>query len=143
MYIYSAYAHPVGSVKQMCTLMFTTSVCCTHLHMHGAHNTSECMHTLRKNVMGSCMRAYATVHQLLCHGSYCKLIWRLARASCRLSFAARSCRPFCCLEQTRLPCRPHPVCLWFTLAHDRGSHPRRKSIFAAIFAGFSYNEVTP
>ena len=26
MYIYSAYAHPVASVKQMCTLMFTTSV---------------------------------------------------------------------------------------------------------------------
>jgi len=31
-------------------------------------------------------------------------------------------------------CRPHPVCLWFTLAHGRGSHPRHKSIFAAIFA---------
>ena len=24
MYVYSAYAHPVASVKQMCTLMFTT-----------------------------------------------------------------------------------------------------------------------
>jgi hypothetical protein len=33
-------------------------------------------------------------------------------------------------------CGPHPVCLWFTLALDRGSHPRQKSIFAAIFAGF-------
>jgi len=31
------------------------------------------------------------------------LILRLARASCRLLFAARSCRPFCCLEQTRRP----------------------------------------
>jgi len=30
---------------------------------------------------------------------------------------------------------PHPVCLWFTLAHGRGSHPRQKSILAAIFAG--------
>ena len=30
-----AYAHPVESVKQMCTLMFTTSVHRTHLHMHG------------------------------------------------------------------------------------------------------------
>jgi len=29
---------------------------------------------------------------------------------------------------------PHPVCLWFTLAHGRGSHPRQKSMFAAIFA---------
>ena len=33
-------------------------------------------------------------------------------------------------------CGPHPVCLWFTLAHGRGSHPRQKSISAAIFAGF-------
>ena len=24
--IHSAYAHPVASVKQMCTLMFTTSI---------------------------------------------------------------------------------------------------------------------
>jgi len=32
-------------------------------------------------------------------------------------------------------CGPHPVCLWFTLAHGRGSHPWQKSIFAAIFAG--------
>ena len=35
-------------------------------------------------------------------------------------------------------CRPHPVCLWFTLAHGRGSHPRQKSIFAAIFAWFRF-----
>ena len=34
-------------------------------------------------------------------------------------------------------CGPHPVCLWFTLALGRGSHPRQKSIFAAIFAGVS------
>ena len=33
-------------------------------------------------------------------------------------------------------CGPHPVCLWFTLTHVRGSHPRQKCIFAAIFAGF-------
>ena len=26
MYIYSAYAHPVASLKKICTLMFTTSV---------------------------------------------------------------------------------------------------------------------
>jgi len=31
-----AYAHPPASVKQMCTLMFTTPVWRTHLHMHGA-----------------------------------------------------------------------------------------------------------
>ena len=38
MYIYSAYAHPVASVKQMRTLMFTTSVQRTHLRMHGAQS---------------------------------------------------------------------------------------------------------
>ena len=32
---------------------------------------------------------------------------------------------------------PHPVCLWFTLALGRGSHPRQKPMFAAIFAGFT------
>jgi len=34
----------------------------------------------------SCMRAYPTVVQLLCHGSYCELILSLAQTSCRLSF---------------------------------------------------------
>ena len=33
-------------------------------------------------------------------------------------------------------CGPYLVCLWFTHALGRGSHPRQKSIFAAIFAGF-------
>jgi len=35
------------------------------------------------------MQTYATVQKLLCHGSYCELILSLARASYRLSFAAR------------------------------------------------------
>jgi len=35
----------------------------------------------------SCMRAYATVQQLLCHGSYCELILSLARTPCRLSLS--------------------------------------------------------
>ena len=39
--------------------------------------------------MDSCMRAYSTVQQLLCHGSYCELILSLARTSCRLLFADR------------------------------------------------------
>jgi len=39
--------------------------------------------------MDSCMRAYSTVQQLLCHGSYCELILSLARTSCRLLFTAR------------------------------------------------------
>jgi len=43
------------------------------------------------------MRAYATVQQFFCHGSYCKLILSLARASCRLSFLPTLlplCHPF-------------------------------------------------
>jgi len=35
----------------------------------------------------SCMRAYATVQHLLCHGNYCELILSLARTSCSLSFS--------------------------------------------------------
>jgi len=35
------------------------------------------------------MRAYSTMQQLLCHGSYCKLILSLAQTSCRLLFTAR------------------------------------------------------
>ena len=66
------YAHPVASVKQMCTLMFTTSVKHTHLHMHDAHNTCECIHTLRKN-------AYGLVHARLCHGAEASLPWKLLR----------------------------------------------------------------
>jgi len=49
------------------------------------------MHTYSPQKMHthSCMRAYATVQKFLCHGSYCEHILSLARASCRLSFAAR------------------------------------------------------
>jgi len=39
--------------------------------------------------MDSCMRAYSTVQQLLCHGGYCELILSLARTSCRLLITAR------------------------------------------------------
>ena len=39
--------------------------------------------------MDSYMRAYATVQELLCHGSYCELILSLLRTSCRLSLADR------------------------------------------------------
>jgi len=39
--------------------------------------------------MDLCMHAYATMQQLLCHGSDCELILSLARTSCRLSFASR------------------------------------------------------
>ena len=46
--------------------------------------------------MDSCIRAYSTVQQLLCHGSYCehRLILSLARTLCRMLFTARpSARP--------------------------------------------------
>ena len=39
--------------------------------------------------MHPCMRAYATVQKLLCHGNYCELILGPVQASSRLSFAAR------------------------------------------------------
>ena len=48
------------------------------------------MQTLCKKMhIDSCMRAYSTVQQLLCHGGYCELILSLARTSCRLLFTAR------------------------------------------------------
>jgi len=65
----------------------------------------------QKMHMHSGMRAYATMQKLLCHGSYCELILNLARALCRLSFAARSA---CCLDEIGRPTlfaqkiRPNP-----------------------------------
>ena len=54
------------------------------------NSTCKCMPTLCKKMhMDSCMRAYSTVQQLLCHGGYCELILSLARISCRLLFTAR------------------------------------------------------
>ena len=119
-------------------------------------------HSPQKMHMRSCMRAYATVQKLLCHGSYCELILSLALASCRMSFVVRSpsCSTksitWCCslkLEKSvqihaRHGCRcvlaqasfnhprwyrPHPVCLWFTLALGRGSHPRQ-NLFSLPFS---------
>jgi len=54
------------------------------------NNTCKCMPTLCKKMhMDSCMCAYSTVKQLLCHGGYCELILSLAQTSCRLLFTAR------------------------------------------------------
>jgi len=39
--------------------------------------------------MDSCVRAYSTVQQLLCHGGYCEIILSLVRTLCRLLFTAR------------------------------------------------------
>jgi len=81
------------------------------------NNTCKCMHTLCKKMrMDSCMRAYSTVQQLLCHGCYCELILSLARTSCRLLFTARpTARPLAgnLLRDVRLR-NPSKS----TLAHD-------------------------
>jgi len=45
--------------------------------------------SVQKMHMDSCMRAYSTVQQFLCHGGYCELILSLAWTSCRLLFTAR------------------------------------------------------
>ena len=99
--------------------------------------------------MHPCMRVYATVQKLLCHGNDCELVLSLARASYRLSFAARpatvstksvarhcSLKKFVQIHPWRGRrcgvahasfdhprwCRPHPVCLWFALeTWPRGS----------------------
>jgi len=57
--------------------------------MHGARNTSECMHTLRKN-------AYGLVYARLCNGAEASLPWKLLRAyleSCASIVQAVVCRP--------------------------------------------------
>ena len=74
------------------------------------------MPTLCKNMhMDSCMRAYSTVQQLLCHGGYCELILGLARTSCRLLFTAcptaRSLPALRDVVRSRNPSKS-------TLAHD-------------------------
>jgi len=117
--------------------------------------------------MDSCMRAYATVQKLLCHGSYCELILSLARASCRMSFAARppagstksvlqrcslkksvqihasSWRGRCCgVAQESFNhlrwCRPHPVCLLVALALGHRVYPSQRWIFAIFRASFNF-----
>jgi len=97
--------------------------------------------------------------------SYCELVMSLARESCRLSFADcppagstksvalrcslkksvqiyasswRGCRRGVAHASFDHPCwcRPHPVCLWFTLALAHRPHLRQNSIFAMGIAGF-------
>ena len=81
------------------------------------NNTCKCMPTLCKKMhMDSCMRAYSTVQQLLCHGGYCELILSLARTSCRMLFTARPTARFLAalrdVVRSRNPSKS-------TLAHDR------------------------
>ena len=115
----------------------------TPAHAWCSQHLSHCTpHSPGKMHMHSCMRAYATVQKLFCHGSYCELILSLAQISCNLSFAdlppAGSTRPTpsCRLDSTdgdyppasstrRTPSRldpPDAVCFKnpskSTLAHD-------------------------
>ena len=67
------------------------NICLTYTPAHAWCSTTP-VNTCRlsaKMHMDSCMRAYATVQQLLCHGSYCELTLSLVQTSCRLLFTAR------------------------------------------------------
>jgi len=70
--------------------------------MHGAHNTCECMNTLRKN-------AYGLVHARLCNGAEAPFPWKLLRIyleSCGSIVQAVVCRP---LLPPFLLSRPNPL----------------------------------
>jgi len=66
------------------------NICLTYTPAHAWCSTTpvNACRPSAKMHMDSCMCTYATVHQLLCHGSCCELILSLARTSCRLSFTA-------------------------------------------------------
>ena len=68
------------------------NICLTYTPAHAWCATTPvntCRLSAKKMHMDSCMRAYSTVQQLLCHGGYCELILSLARTSCRLLFTTR------------------------------------------------------
>ena len=67
------------------------NICLTYTPAHAWCSTTpvNACRLSAKMHMDSCMRAYATSQQLLCHGSYYELILSLARKSCRLSFTTR------------------------------------------------------
>ena len=73
----------------MCADVHNTCLTYTTAHAWCSQHLLKCTpHSPQKMHMHSCMCAYATVQKLLCHDCYCKLIFSLARASYRLSFAA-------------------------------------------------------
>ena len=111
----SAYAHLVASVSSnVYSDVHKTCLTYTPAHAWCSQTGGNACILSPKMHMHSCMRAYAMVKKLLCRKSYCELVLSLARASCSLSFAARSCCPSCCLDQTRHPTlfaqviRPNP-----------------------------------
>ena len=125
------------------------------------HGSIHTIPLAKKTHLHPCMRAYATVQKLLCHGNYCELILSPVRASLKPSSvdrpaagprksAARGCprkTSFQIHVSSRLGrrrsvaqasfnhprwCRPHSVCLWSHLQLGREGHPFKKSI-SAIF----------
>ena len=135
-----------------------------HIYVHIHIYIYICMCTyIYKYLHNSCMCTYATVQQLLWHGSYCELVWSLARTSCRLSFPPallplrRVGRPpasplFANTFKFKLAAavvlyKHHPIIrvgaglIQFVYgSHSRmavGPHPRQKSIFAH-FCGLHY-----
>jgi len=160
-----AYAHPVVSVKQMYADVHNICLTYTPAHVWCAQQLWMHAYSPQKSYVDWCMRAYTTMQKLLCHGSYCELILSLARASCRLSFAARPPASSTKLVARRSSlnksvqiharswrgrrygvaqasfnhlrwCRPHPVCPWFALALCHGGHFIKNSILAIFSCEF-------
>ena len=76
-------ANVYADVHNICLTYTPAHAWCATTPVHACRLCAKKMH------MDSCMRAYSTVQQLLCHRSYCELILSLARTSCRLLFTAR------------------------------------------------------
>ena len=75
---------------QIYSLIFTTPVYCTHLHMHGVHNT--CWNAC----ILSAKNSHALVHVRLCNGAEASLPWKLLQTYLE-SCASTSQAVVCCL----------------------------------------------
>ena len=100
----------------------------------------DMLYSPQKMHMHPCMRAYATVQKLLCHGNYCELILSPVRASSRLPFAARPAAVSTKSVTRRCSRNPSKS----TLAHDSVaaavSHKHHSII--RVGAGLIQNELT-
>jgi len=102
--VWCTTSHWGERISQWLADVHNTCLTYTPAHAWCLQHLWKCIpHSPQKMHMRSCMRAYATEQKLLCYGSYCELILSLARASCRLLFAARSGRPSSCVDQTWRP----------------------------------------
>jgi len=126
------------------------NICLTYTPAHAWCSTTpvNACRLSEKMHMDSCMRAYATVQQLLCHGSYCELVLSLERISCADLPPACSTRPTpsCRLDSTNADRPPAgstrltpsrldpPDAVWFknpsisTLAHAAVLHKHHSII---------------